>query len=64
MNPLLSRSRQSQGAPDLRRFLATQSPASAQQRMQDALRRGQITQGQMSQLIDEARAIGRALGLR
>ena len=67
MNPLLSNSSsmpQRQQPPDLMQFIKSTNPQQAKQRVEQMLRSGQITQDQLSQLFDQARQIGKSLGLK
>ena len=55
---------QRQQPPDLMQFIKSTNPQQAKQRVEQMLRSGQITQDQLSQLFDQARQIGKSLGLK
>lgn len=66
MNPLLSRSnvQSRQQRPDLMGFISQTNPQQARRQVEQMLQDGRITQDQLSQLFDQARQIGKSLGLK
>ena len=66
MNPLLSRSnaQSRQQRPDLMGLISQTNPQQARRQVEQMLQDGRITQDQLSQLFDQARQIGKSLGLK
>lgn len=62
MNPLLRGSRQS--TPDLRSFMQAMNPTEAKRQVEELLSKGQLTQGELGKLFDQAESIGRMLGFK